>query len=179
MTLAKHPPAIVMMAGGLAAVLLAALWLLGVFSRSLTGGPLAQADAFAARVPLASGEVLTWGTVLPPNQSTGEIVIESIQMVGVAGLEVLGIYVNVPELDGAVGAEYGFEPAKWNARSPAGATLSAPGSGQDHHIQVLVGVRRTSSAEGSIDAIRIRYRQDSQTYEDILPFSLTVFVSQG
>jgi hypothetical protein len=42
-------------------------------------------------------------------------------------------------------------------------------------VQLLIGLIRSSSSEGSIAGIRVRYTQDGERFEDVLPWSLRVF----
>lgn len=172
--LRRPPPAIAAAVGlALALAALAGIAVLQPFGPR-TGGPLAQRDVYAVSVPLPRGEAGTRGSVLPPNQTGLPITIESVELVDPVGLEVLGVFVNVPENDGAIGFVSGFSPTDWNGVAPAGAVLPGIVGGQSH-LQVLVGVRRTGTVDGTIAGIRVRYRHDSVEYEDVLPFPLRVF----
>lgn len=84
--------------------------------------------------------------MLPPNPTGLPITIESVELVDPVGLDILGVFANVPERDGAIAYAAGFSPTDWNGVAPAGAVLPAVVGGQSH-LQVLVGVRRSGATD--------------------------------
>src|SRR5918999_5534590 len=75
------------------------------------GGPLARIDGFAVHIPASNGEVFTWGTVLPRNETLDPVRIESIELVNPSSIEIVGLGVNDPDAEGAVGTAHGYPPA--------------------------------------------------------------------
>ena len=56
----------------------------------------------------------------------------------------------------------------------AGAILS-PSTSASLNLQILIGVRlSTSSTDGTIDGLRVRYELGGRTYELVVPGSLTL-----
>ena len=161
-------------------VAIAGLLVLGVFGvASLafvswsSDGPLEAMDRISIEQPLPSGETGTWGMVLPMNPTQSPITIESIDAVNPQGIEVIGIVVNDPDVDGGVGTALGFPPAGTTVRPAAGAVLQPAGSASPN-LQVLVGVRHDGIDRGTIEALRIAYTLDGNRYEEVLPYSLVV-----
>ncbi len=139
-------------------------------------GPLGQVriDAISVDFPLPSGQVGTWGNVLPVNPTLEEIKIQEIELVGVSGLEIEGVSISDPDRDGGIGTAYGYPPPGISVKAPSGSVL--PSAGADRpHVQLLVGVRLEGSSEGLIEAIRVWYEHDGQGYELTMPFSLKAF----
>lgn len=130
--------------------------------------------------------VFIWGMDLPWDPSNGVpegIRIDSIDPVGVRGVEVLGLVLNnaVLRADGSC-LSYGARPAPTfppndvPTRQVRGAVLSAADESPCvDHPSVLVGVRRSpDSAVGVIEALRIRYEYQGTAYELLLPYTLEV-----
>ena len=137
------------------------------------GGPLEAASAVAVEFPLREGQTGTWGVVLPSNPTVSRITIEAIEAMDGHGLEVVAILLNDPERDGGIGSLDAFPPPGIHARAADGARLPPVGSASPY-LQVLVGVRLTGSGDGTIAALRMRYRHDGTTYETELPYTLRV-----
>jgi hypothetical protein len=177
------------LAGGL---LLAVAVVAAVVVNALRGprqdGPLQlpPGTQFTVRTALPDGEVLIWGMDLPwdpSNRVPGDIRIESIETVGVRGVEVLGLVLNNAVLrpDG-ICLSYGVRPAATfpppdvPIRDVKGAVLPAEDKRPCvNHPSVLVGVRRSpESALGVIEALRMLYEHQGTAYELVLPFTLEV-----
>jgi hypothetical protein len=161
-------------------IVIAGLLVLGGFGIALflllkpsTDGPIQAREEIEIEMPLPSGESGTWGMVLPTNPTSSPIVIESIEAVGPAGLTILGIVVNDPDVDGGIGTALGYPPEGATMRSPVGAVLPPAGSASPN-VQVLVGVEREGSGEGRIDGLKVEYTLDGTRYEEVLPYSLVV-----
>jgi len=136
-------------------------------------GPLDAPSEVSVELPLRSGQIATWGSVLPGNSTVSDITIDSVELVNVEGVEVLGVVLSDPDVDGGIGTAEGFPPQGANLRQANGAALK-PAGGSPSHLQVLVGVRLSGAAEGSIEAIRVRYRHEGSEYELVLPYRLRV-----
>ena len=149
-------------------------------------GPLKTNGSFSVSYPLADDEVFIWGTDLPwyADPAVGDIRIDSIEPVGVRGLEVLGLVLNnsVRQSDGSC-LSYGnrsaatFPPPEVPTRAVNGAVLSAAGGRTcSNDPSVLVGVRRPrDSSAGRIEALRMVYRHQGVTYELVMPYSLDIY----
>ena len=159
----------------LGAGLVAALVVVGAVAVNATayhaGGPLAQVDEIAVRFPLEVGQPGTWGMVLPPNDAAEPIVIESVEAVDPTGLDVIGITTNDPDRDGGIGAVEGYPPRGAHTSEVAGSVVPPVGSAA-RHLQLLIGVMRTTATEGSIASLRIRYSFGDERFEDVLPWAL-------
>ena len=134
------------------------------------GGPLSVPDRAGVIWPAAVGAEFTWAMPLD-NQTTSDIVLESIAPDGVVGLEVLGVLAGNQGCDVPSIAD-GFPPTAVAAVDPNGAVLARS---TNCALQALIGVRRLdANAPGRIDGLRIRYRFEAAAYEDVLPWSLEV-----
>lgn len=154
-------------------LLVAAVIAMGVSGSRVVGpGPFAREPAYEDNIPLHSGDVATWGFALPANPTGSEIVVLSVELVNPVGVEVLGVLAHHPATEGAVGQRYGFPPSG-DLFAPAGIVLPPAGS-TAAAVEALIGVRLTDKRSGSIDAVRIRYRQGGLEYADVLPYSLHV-----
>lgn len=141
-------------------------------------GPLGDVGTSAMHVeyPLAAGQTATWGNVLPANPTSEDIAIEHIELVGVSGLTVLGMSVNDPASAG-IGFTFGYPPSGVPAKVIEGSILPRAGA-PSPHLQLLVGVKEPEAGGGEIEAIRVRYRYDGNSYEVTLPFSLRIVGSE-
>lgn len=139
-----------------------------VTTGSRSGGPLAHLSRFEVNFALPPEETGTWGTVIS-NPVDLPITLESITGSNIRGITIVGMGMSDPEIDGGIGTAFGFPPAGVALAPVKGAVLPPSGIG---HLQVLIGVRRDGSADGGIDALRVRYVYDGTTYEDVLPYSL-------
>jgi hypothetical protein len=111
---------------------------------------------------------------LPPNDSAAPIDIESVELVDVEGLDVIGILANDPDRDGSIGLGYGFPPDGVRTQ-PLDSSVIPPLGGTSRHLQLLIGIVRTGQSEGSINGIRVRYTRAGERFDDTLPWSLRVF----
>jgi hypothetical protein len=138
-----------------------------------TDGPLFADSRFDVSLPLRSGQTATWGTVLPPNTGASAITIDAIEALNTEGLEVVGMVMSDPSTDGGIGTAEGFPPQGAHGEPVAGAVLK-PAGGHPSYLQVLVGIRLSGTGDGSIEALRVRYRYSGVSYESVLPFGLKV-----
>jgi hypothetical protein len=136
-----------------------------------TDGPLTATSAITVEFTLATGRVGTWGVVLPTNPTISLIRIESIEAVHARGVAIVGMMINDPERDGGIGTHDVFPPPGVHGRAVDGAVLPAMGADAVHR-QLLIGVHLTGRDEGSIEALRVRYRHAATSYELVLPYSL-------
>lgn len=157
--------------GSAAALLVVAILML---NRYQSGGPLSAVTELEVGFPLPARSPGTWGVVLPPNDSAAPIAIESVELVDVEGLEVIDILANDPDREGAIGLGYGFPPDGLETHPLPGSVVPAA-SGASRHLQLLIGVIRSSGSDGSIGGIRVRYTRAGERFEDVLPWSLRVF----
>jgi hypothetical protein len=143
-----------------------------------TDGPLVAPSAVTVEFELAIGRAGTWGIILPTNPTMSDITIESIEAVDARGLQIVGMLINDPERDGGIGSLDVYPPLGVLARAVEGAVLPAVGTDPPHR-QLLIGVRRTGTDAGSIEALRVRYRHAGESYEVILPYSLRIRPAGG
>jgi hypothetical protein len=137
------------------------------------GGPLANARETSVTTHARPGTAMTWGTVLPENPTTVDVVIESIEPSAPAsGLTILGIGVSDPRR-GAVGTAATYPPPGIATREVAGAVIT-PRDGVSPYLQVVVGVRLDDPSEGRIAGLRIRYATAGHRYETVLYDALLV-----
>ncbi len=141
----------------------------------LPTGPLQPGSNFKVTLPLASGQVATWGTVLPRNALTADLILESVHAEDPSpGMGISGILVGWPDLDGhATGTALGFPPDGTTTGPVQGTRLPGVGSTAARDVQVLFGVFLKSGYDtGVIHGIRVRYRLGSTQFEIVLPDSL-------
>lgn len=158
------------------AVVLAAAAAVAIFvaTSARSGGPLTRTEVLHVAYPAEPGQSMTWGTVLPSNDTLVPIVIESIEPVDIDGLDVLGIGVSDPVAETGIGFAYGFPPDGVTLTDPRGVEIRGVG-GDAPVVQVLFGLRLADgSSTGSIAGIRVRYEHDGTRYEDVLPYSFEV-----
>jgi hypothetical protein len=157
----------------------AVAWLVASGSgRSAAQGPLPVTDRIEISMPLGVGETATWGMPLP-GSSNGTAVLRRIEPIGARDIEIVAIQTcrssGTPD---AAGDFVHCAPlgAAW---PPAGVDL-LPVEGMsvqalaDPFVDVVIGVRRPSPADGRIDALRILYAVGDVEYETVEPWSLTV-----
>ena len=157
---------------GLAAIALAAALVVaaGTILGNRQGGPLSVRDRAGVIWPAAVGHEFTWAMPLD-NQTASDIVVESIAPDGVAGLEVIGVLATNQGCEVPSIAD-GFPPIAVSTVDPNGAVLARS---TICALQTLIGVRRSdANAPGRIEGLRIRYRFEGATYEDLVPWSLEV-----
>lgn len=163
------------LAPGAAAILLVVLGVVVILElSSRADGPLAMDGHVKVEFPLQNDQTGTWGMVLPTNPTISDITIDSIEAVNPQGIEIVGMFVNNPDVDGGVGSDDVFPPARIHPSQVAGAVIGSIGSATPH-LQLLVGVRLDDANEGTIESIRVRYQFDGNRYEVVLPFALRVF----
>ena len=110
---------------------------------------------------------------LPPNPTVADIKIEAIDLVDMAGLEIVGVSVYYPADGGLVNA-YGYPPAGIVTHPVEGSVIHAAGS-DSPVLQVLVGFRLApEAATGEIGGLRVRYSLADGRYETVLPWSLKI-----
>jgi hypothetical protein len=142
-------------------------------------GPLQAEAETRVEFALASDAVATWGMTLPLDPTVSDITVESIDPLGMHDLDILGVVVSRPDVDGSIVNARGFPPEGMKTTSPRGAILPAVGSA-DPRLEALVGVRRAAGASsGGIGSLRVRYLADGRPYEVTLPWSLQVGVDVG
>ena len=137
------------------------------------GGPLASPRETSVTTHARPGSSMTWGTVLPSNQTDADIVIESIQpSAQVVGLTILGIGISDPRR-GAVGTAATYPPTGITPTTVAGSVIT-PRAGPSPFLQVVVGFRLDDPAGGRIEGLRIRYATAGRRYETLLSDALIV-----
>lgn len=147
---------------------------IGVATARRSDGPLRSTSRTLVEIPTWDGEVVSWGMILPPNESATDIIIESIMPVGLDGLDLVGLGLHRV---GAGGDESytvgdGFPPSDIGTSPPSGAILPAGGPSI---IEVLVGIRRRAGISvGTIAALHIDYRAGGIAYEVELPWGVKV-----
>src|SRR5476651_1405593 len=97
---------------GFAAISVVASVLLGAWSFGpATGGPLHSSSSAASSIPIAAGQSVTWGSVLPQNAGQAQIEITRIEVVNPIGIDVFEIAFNHPWTEGGIGLVRTFPPA--------------------------------------------------------------------
>src|SRR5262245_6895442 len=91
----------------LAVVLVAAVVVIAAIvtlqsSSARASGPIASDSKTSAEFPLADDQIASWGSQLPTNTTKDELTIESIEPVGISGLELVGLSITYPDVDGAI-----------------------------------------------------------------------------
>lgn len=166
-----------------AATAVAVLLLLGIYRASSdpaypTNGPLTATAPIRITLPLAEGEVATWGMPLSVNLPT-TIVLRKVEPLDVVGLDIVGIAAchspPSPAPDGSWiscgGTGLGWQ-APAGEMAPVDGTSVPPGP---PGVGILVGVRRTSGAGVSaFTGLRIIYDVGSRRFEVKQPWSLVV-----
>jgi hypothetical protein len=129
----------------------------------------------------ADGEVIRWDPGLPFNRTDADIHLRAIELVGVNGLEIVGILLATPTVqpDGSClssGNARGFPPSGTSTDRIDGAVLvAAPRRTCTNYPQISIGLRRpVGTATGSVTAVRLRYEQNGQAYELLMPTSIEV-----
>jgi hypothetical protein len=127
--------------------------------------------------PAHPGITTTWGMPAP---SGAEGRLTSVELLGVANLEIVGVLGCASWTSHPDGSRIHCAPTTANGWPPAGVTalpvegLALPGN-PDQATGILVGVRRlTSESPGSIAAVRLWYESGGRTYQVVQPWSLTL-----
>lgn len=137
-------------------------------------GPLVSGSTTEIAAPMAQGQVLTWGSDLPLNNTSSDIVIESVEPVDPQGVDILGLSMIQPDVTGGIVGVYEYPPSGVTMLPIEGAVLT-PAGGSSPALQVLTGVRLASgSPGGSIKGLRVRYAWEGREYEYVVPQTLTV-----
>ena len=158
-------------------VVIAAVVLVGIAAIRLAGdrspGPLQPNSKSTVEFPLDAAQQATWGSPFPPNPTDSDIVIRSIEPIGVSGLDILGMVASGAGAMGVVNA-LGFPP-QGVPTQPVQGTILAPATGVSIQGDALVGVRLAAGAtEGHIDGLRVRYVANGTDYEVDLPYALHI-----
>jgi hypothetical protein len=161
---------------GIAFVAIAVVVTLLLAATSRSPGPLTTNVTTSTEFTLAEGQVGSWGSPLPANTTPDELTIESIEPIGLSGLELVGLAVTYPEIDGSIATAYGYPPPGLTTHPPEGARVSAAG-GPTPSIQILAGVRLLpGAASGRIDGWHIRYSSGKgRPHETTIPWALIIY----
>jgi hypothetical protein len=159
-------------------VVIAAVLLVGIAAIALAGnrspGPLAPTSETEVEFPIGVDQTATWGSPLPPNPTESEIVLRSIEPIGVSGLELMGIVMSRPVNSVGIINAPAFPPEGTTAEEVDGFVIPAAGGGEPQ-VDVLLGVRReTGASEGRIEGLRVRYVANGTEYEVDLPYGLHI-----
>jgi hypothetical protein len=140
-----------------------------------TDGPLTTLSEDSVEFSVAdANQTWTWGMVLPANPTISDIVLDSITPVGVSGLDILGVSISHPSIDGSIVNAKDYPPPGVAIGTPSGTVMTPVGT-PDAALQALFGVRlQPGSATGAISGIRVRYRASGTGYEVTLPWSLKI-----
>lgn len=133
-------------------------------------GPIRYDGSAGVTWAVARDQPFTWTMPLPPNPTSEDIYLRSIEPVGTKALELLGVLVaygcGLPTTD------FGFPPPGVTISPVDGAILPANGDPCDTPTAVI-GLRRDQSAtSGVIEGLRMRYESDGTAYETILALHL-------
>ena len=161
-----------------AAMLLAAALLVGAAASLLNPsrgpGPLQNTSSTTVAFVVAPGEAMTWGADLPPNTTSSDIAIQSVDVVDPRGVEILGTSMIRPDVSGGIVTAPDYPPSGVETFPVPGAVIT-PSDGASPFLEVLTGVELSpGSAEGSISGLRIQYLAGGQEHELLLQQSLTL-----
>ena len=135
-----------------------------------TDGPLQVNSRTNVEYAMRVDETITWGVDLPENPTDSDITILSAELVEPVGLSIVGFGMTRTDDWGGVAAVYGYPPTGAELISIENSMLAAGG-----RVQFLVGVQRPeATALGTIAGVLVRYAWHGQTYELLLPYSLTI-----
>ena len=160
-------------------MLAAILWVAAsALAAPRTAGPLRGGDGFHVSMPAADEEVFRWDAGLPWNPTESDIRLESVDLINVRGLEVLGIVLSYPTQANGVcvsaGDDKGFPPAGKITDRIEGVVLPrAADRTCTNYPTIVVGLRLLASTpKGEIEAVRVRYEYVGVVYELVLPSSV-------
>lgn len=160
--------------GAAAIVVAALLFTLTIARGSRTDGPLQPPDRTGVEFPLPAGQPATWGMTLPTNPTMEDIQILAVEPQGLDGLDLLGIQINDPAVEGSIVNALGFLPDGMSAEEVEGSVLPALGS-PDPERQILVGVELPAgSTHGVIESLVLRYKAGGIDYIVELPWELSI-----
>ena len=140
---------------------------------------------YGVRFPLADDRMSTWEAFVPFNPTVTDIRVESVELVGTKGIDVLGVVLGYPvsQADG-VCLSTGtleierFPPSERITTSQVrGAVLPAADRRTCvNNPTIVVGVQRQAdSSVGVIAAVRVMYEYQGAMFELVLPQSLEVY----
>lgn len=160
---------------GAAAILVVALiFMLTIANGPRTDGPLQPPDRTGVEFPLPAGQLATWGMTLPINPTMQDIRLLAVEPQGLNGLDLLGIQINDPAVEGSIVNALGFLPEGMSAEPVEGSVLPALGS-LDPERQILIGVELPAGSDhGVIESLVLRYEAGGVTYSVELPWELSI-----
>ncbi len=120
---------------------------------------------------LALGETGTWAMPLPWNETAADIEIESVDALNPQGLTIVGIKASYPGPSDGIVFVPGYPPDGVPSEPIENAKMYVFGS-QRAILQLLIGVRRTGTAPGTVEGLRVRYVAGGTRYETVFPWTL-------
>lgn len=142
--------------------------------RPRSDGPLARGLPFGTEILLGADEQATWGVPLPGNTTQADIVIKAIEPVDIHGIDLLGLDVHDPAIDGSVVSAIGYPLEGFLTRPVTGSRLVA-GRTDGWTLELLVGARlEPGASRGSIKQFRVLYESGGVTYELLFPAELSL-----
>jgi hypothetical protein len=144
----------------------------------VVGAPVPMTAAIHVEYPAPAAEASTWGMPLPTSDRPATL--RAVELVGVANLEVLGIAACsgwTAHSDGsrnhcAPGTARGWPPDGVETLSVAG--LALPIDPEGDAAGIVIGLRRTGSGDGRVEAVRLVYESGGLTYAIVQPWSVTL-----
>ncbi len=142
-----------------------------------SGGPLQGINGISGTGITANiGEAYTWGLPVLGNDTGKDIRFESIKLLGVDGIEVVGISVAV---DTPIGTADGYPPNDFPATLNQPSDLVVPAHSGFPGSYILFGVRLPDdTGVGTVDGVRIRYKHGWRTYERDYPYWLRMITPE-
>jgi hypothetical protein len=148
---------------------------------SLAPGPLNRPNAHSWAFSQPVGAVFPDGLEILRLNGDREAVIESVELVGDGGLELVGVRLSPPggRSIGSVQFMPGFPPRDHEIHQvvPAVGTTITPIGQDPQGWELLVGMRVTRDAYLVREAIRVTYTVDGKRYAQVLPAGLAVCAS--
>jgi hypothetical protein len=146
-------------------------------NRPAVDGPLRGAEPFRVSIPAADGELVRWDTALPWNPTNVDIQLDSVELVGARGLELVGVVLSYPTLQPngtclSAGNGPGFPPAGRTEPVQGVVLPAATRRACTNYPTIVAGLRRPMGVpNGTVDAIRVVYEYEGKLYQLLMPTS--------
>jgi hypothetical protein len=149
-------------------------------------GPLGDGGtAGGICVPLAPGQVESWGITYLGNTGGSDAVIEKVALVKARNARLVASYVVPITGNNEYGSYFGYPPARhlepgvdWRAHQRVPGASVAPARGLDHADLVTV-IQPTGGPLAEVQAIDVFYRESGTNYHMQTHYRFVLLVGQG